>query len=398
MPFATLNDLNFRNRRVIVRVDFNVPVDDDGNITDDKRLAASLPTVQHLLESQAQQIILMAHLGRPKGQVVEKLRMDKVAERFSELIGREVMKADSCVDIDLPYGKIVLLENLRFNPEETSDKDWERQEFAKKLADYADYYVNDAFGTSHRKHASCYDIAKYIPGCVGKLVEKELKIIGDAMENPNHPFVAVMGGAKLETKIGVIKELLKKVDKILLGGAMIFTFYKVMGKEVGKSLVQNDMMPVAREILDNHKDKIVLPVDVVAAVEADDESETDVFRTDNIPMDMMGLDIGPETINQFKEIIKQARTVVWNGPMGFFEHDRFKIGTNEIAKAMAECPGTTIIGGGDTDAAIDNLGIGQSITHISTGGGASLKLLEGRKLVAIEALEKNYEKFSLKSA
>ena len=393
MTIAKLDDFNFRNKRVLVRVDFNVPLDEEGNISDDKRLKESVPTIQHLIDNGAQQIIMMSQLGRPNGEVIEKLKMDKVAERFSEIIGHDVAKTDDCVDVELPYGKLVLLENLRFHKEETSKNDWERQEFAKKLADYADYYVNDAFGTSHRKHASFYEITKYLPGCIGLLVQKELNVIGDALAEPKRPFIAIMGGAKVSDKLGAIKNLLNKVDALLLGGAMVFTFYKAMGKEVGKSKVEDDMLELAKELLENSDKKIMLPVDIVAAAEPDAESESDVFDVDSLPADWMGVDIGPETINIYKEIIKEAQTVVWNGPMGIFEIERFALGTNEIAEAMAECPGITIVGGGDSAAAIDKMGMEDKITHVSTGGGAALEIFAGKKLVAIKALEKNYEEF-----
>lgn len=393
MTIAKLDDYNFRNKRVLIRVDFNVPLDKEGNILDDWRLKESVPTIQYLLDNGAQQIIMMAHLGRPKGEVVENLKMDKVAERFSEILGQDVAKTDDCVDIDLPYGRIVLLENLRFHKEEKSKNDWERQEFAKKLADYADYYVNDAFGTSHRKHASFYEITKYLPSCIGQLVEKEISIIGDALAAPNRPFIAIMGGVKVSDKLGAIKNLLKKVDALLLGGAMVFTFYKAMGKEIGKSKVEDDQLELARELLENSDNKIMLPVDVIAAVEPDAESESDVYSIDNIPKDLMGVDIGPETINIYKEIIRKAQTVVWNGPMGIFEIERFAVGTNEVADAVGECPGITIVGGGDSEEAIKNIGIADKITHVSTGGGAALEMFAGKKLIAIKALEQNYEKF-----
>lgn len=393
MVVPRLEDYNFRNKRVLVRVDFNVPLDDEGDITNDNRLRATIPTIKYLLDNGAQQIILLSHLGRPKGEIVEELKMDKIAERFSELVGKDVMKADDCVDIDMPYGKIVLLENLRFHKEETSKADWERQEFAKKLADYADYYVNDAFGVSHRKHASLYDITKLLPSCAGRLIEKEIKVISEALAAPKRPFIAIMGGAKVSDKLEAIKNLLKKVDKLILGGAMIFTFFKALGKETGKSLVQDDMLPLARELLDSSGDQIILPVDIVAAANADSESESDVFNVDSIPPEWIGLDIGPETINIFRDIINDSKTAVWNGPMGMFEIERFAIGTNEIANAMAECTGITIIGGGDSEAAVEKLSIEDKITHLSTGGGAALKMFGGKKLVAIEALEDNFKKF-----
>lgn len=393
MTLAKLEDFNFRNKRVLVRVDFNVPLDDDGNIMNDKRMRESIPTIQYLLDEGAQQIIMMSHLGRPKGKVVQKLKMDKIAEHFSKLIGQEVAKADGCADIDMPYGRLILLENLRFYKAEKSKIDFKRQEFAKNLADYADIYVNDGFGTCHRKHASNYDITKYIPGCIGKLVEKELRIIGDALESSKKPFVAVMGGAKVSDKFGAIKILLKKVDSLLLGGAMVFTFYKAMGKEVGKSLVEDHMVDLAKELLIEAKDRLVLPTDIVCAEEASEDAAADVCKVNAIPADMKGLDIGPETINYYKDIIIRAQTVVWNGPMGMCEIEQFALGTNEIAKAMVKCPGVTILGGGDTEAAVEKIGIEKKITHISTGGGASLELFEGKKLIAIEALEKNYKKF-----
>jgi len=396
MELPTLDNYSFKNKRVLVRVDFNVPIDKEGDILNDRRLQSSLPTIQYLLDNGAAQIIMIAHLGRPKGEIVEKLKLDKVADRFSGLIGQEVAKTDSCIDIDMPYNKLVLLENIRFHKEEKSKNDFERQEFAKQIADYADIYVNDSFGVDHRKHASLYDITKFIPGCIGKLVQKELKMIGDCLKNPKKPFIAIMGGAKVSDKFGAISELLKKVDKILLGGAMIFTFYKALGKNIGKSLVEDNMVSMAKEIYNNYEGKIILPVDVIGAEGLDVEDTPDVYSVDNIPDNIIGLDIGPESVNLFRKHLKSAETIVWNGPMGKFEDNRYSLGTKEIAAAIAQGSAISIAGGGETEEAIEEADFIDRFTHVSTGGGASLELFEGKNLVALEALKINWKVFGKK--
>ncbi len=388
----TIRDIDIRNKKVIMRVDFNVPLDENRNITDDTRIKAALPTIKYILEQNAA-LILMSHLGRPKGKVKEELRLDPVAKRLSELLGKEVKKANDCIGEEvkkladeLKPGEVLLLENLRFHPEEEENN----EEFAKQLASLAEIYVNDAFGTAHRAHASVAGIAKFLPAVAGFLMEKELKYLGGLMENPERPFYVVLGGAKISTKIGVINSLLEKVDGMLLGGGMIFTFFKAQGFNIGKSLLEEDQIETAKEILEKIKSsgkKLLLPVDVKVASEISDNADTETVKVENIPDDKIGVDIGEETIELYKKELSNAKTIFWNGPLGIFEIEKFAQGTLEIAKAIAEHPGTTVIGGGDSVAAVKKFGLEDKITHISTGGGASLKFLEGKKLPGVEALE-----------
>ncbi|MBI2656955.1 phosphoglycerate kinase [Candidatus Woesearchaeota archaeon] len=391
--FFTLNDLDVNGKRVLVRVDFNVPIDKKTNeITDDKRIRESLPTIKFLLERDAK-VILCSHLGRPDGKVADSLRMGNVALKLGQLLKRKIKKLNDCVGSDIERevsrmnnGDIVLLENLRFHGEEEAND----ENFSKQLADLADVYVNDAFGTCHRAHASTFGVTKYVKSAAGLLVEKELRVMGKAMENPDKPFVAILGGAKISDKIKVIENLLAKVDKLLIGGAMIFTFFKAQDRNTGNSKVENDYVDLAKKLLRNRK--IILPVDVVVADNFDANANSKVVDANNIPNDWIGLDIGPETIKSYKEILKNARTVVWSGPMGVFEFEKFANGTKEIARFLSTLKATTIVGGGDSAAAVEKFGYAGKLTHVSTGGGASLEFFEGKRLPGIEALEESYKR------
>ncbi|MFA7372802.1 MAG: phosphoglycerate kinase [bacterium] len=393
MNKKTIRDIDVAGKRVLVRVDFNVPLDENRKITDDRRIKAALPTINYLLEKGGR-AILVSHLGRPKGQVVDKLRLDPVAERLSELLGRNVLKLDDSIGPDVERavasmkdGDLILLENIRFySEEEKNDPD-----FSCKLAALADGYVNDAFGTAHRAHASTEGVAHYIkPAVAGFLMEKELDYLGRSLENPERPFVAVLGGAKVSDKIPVIENLLNKVDTLLIGGGMAYTFLYSLGHQVGRSLLEADKVEMAAELLRKAKEKkvvMLLPVDVVITSELAEDAETHMVDIDKIPEDMMAADIGPETIRMFSDMIRTARTVIWNGPMGVFEMKPFAEGTRKIAEAMAECKGTTIIGGGDSAAAVEQMGYADQMSHISTGGGASLEFLEGKVLPGVAVLD-----------
>ncbi len=392
----SLKDLDFAGKRVLLRCDFNVPMDGDGKITDDIRITSSLPTINYLIEKGAK-VILMSHLGRPKGEANKKYSLKAVAERLTELLNKEVIFAQD--DFVVSYsvkkqvesmkdGEVLLLENTRFRKEEEKNE----ENFAKDLASLGELYVNDAFGTSHRAHASNVGVSTYLPSAVGFLVEKEISIMGKALESPERPFVAILGGAKVSDKIGVIENLINKVDTIIVGGGMAYTFLRAQGYEIGKSLLEEDKIGLAKELLQKAKDnnvKLMLPVDVVVAKEFKNDAEFKTVKIDNIPEDMMGLDIGEESIKLFSDIIKEAKTVIWNGPMGVFEMENFAKGTELIAKAMAESSGTTIVGGGDSASAVEKSGYAEKMTHISTGGGASLELLEGKILPGIEAISNN---------
>lgn len=389
----TLEDLEVKGKRVLVRCDFNVPMDDEGNITDDRRIVSSLPTIEYLIENGAK-VILMSHLGRPKGEANPKYSLAPVARRLSELLNKEVIfaKDDRVVSDDVKVivskmneGDVVLLENTRFRKEEEKNDD----NFAKELASLGDLYVNDAFGTSHRAHASNVGVSKWLPSAVGYLVEKEISTMGKALENPEKPFVAILGGAKVSDKIGVIQNLLNKVDMILIGGGMAYTFLKAQGYEIGTSILEEDKVDLANQLLkeaEEKKVKLLLPVDIVVAKEFKNDTEFKTVKIDSIPKDMMGMDIGEETIKLFSDEIRKAKTIVWNGPMGVFEMENFKKGTESIAKAMAESDAITIVGGGDSASAVEKAGFGEKITHISTGGGASLEFLEGKELPGIAAI------------
>ena len=390
-----LTAADLQGKRVFVRCDFNVPVDEKRVITDDTRIRAALPTIQSLT-SKGAKVILASHFGRPKG-VDEKLRLDPIAKRLSELLGKTVVKTQDCIGDDvaekvsaMANGDVLLLENVRFYPEEEKND----PEFAKKLASVADLYVNDAFGTAHRAHASTEGVTKYLsPSVAGLLVEKELKFLQEAIENPKRPLAAIVGGSKVSSKIGVIETLLDKVDKIFIGGGMVFTFYKARGLSVGSSLVEEDKLELARTLEAKAQAKgvqFLLPTDVVIADKFSAEANTQIVSADAIPDGWMGLDIGPDSIKTFQAALADVKSVIWNGPMGVFEIDKFAKGTEAIAHTLAELTPkgcTTIIGGGDSVAAVEKVGLASQMSHISTGGGASLELLEGKVLPGIAALD-----------
>jgi phosphoglycerate kinase len=392
---ASLSAADISGKRALVRVDFNVPVDDQGNITDDTRIRAALPTIQDLTQKGAK-VILTSHFGRPKG-VDEKLRLTPVAKRLAELLGQEVIKTDDCIGDDvaakvaaLDNGQVLLLENVRFYKEEEKND----REFAQKLAANADFYVNDAFGTAHRAHASTEGVTKFLsPSVAGYLVEKELQYLQSAIEEPKRPLAAIIGGSKVSSKIGVIETLLEKCDKLIIGGGMIFTFYKARGLNVGKSLVEEDKLELARELEAKAKERgvaLLLPTDIVSADKFAPDANATTVSIENIPADGMGLDIGPDSIKVFQAALADCQTVIWNGPMGVFEFDKFAAGTEAIAHTLAEIGktgATTIIGGGDSVAAVEKVGLADQMSHISTGGGASLELLEGKVLPGIAALD-----------
>ncbi|MDB9436734.1 phosphoglycerate kinase [Dolichospermum lemmermannii CS-548] len=392
---ASLSAADISGKRALVRVDFNVPVDDQGNITDDTRIRAALPTIQDLTQKGAK-VILTSHFGRPKG-VDEKLRLTPVAKRLSELLGQEVIKTDDCIGDDvaakvaaLDNGQVLLLENVRFYKEEEKND----PEFAQKLAANADFYVNDAFGTAHRAHASTEGVTEFLsPSVAGYLVEKELQYLQSAIEEPKRPLAAIIGGSKVSSKIGVIETLLEKCDKLIIGGGMIFTFYKARGLNVGKSLVEEDKLELARELEAKAKERgvaLLLPTDIVSADKFAPDANATTVSIENIPADGMGLDIGPDSIKVFQAALADCQTVIWNGPMGVFEFDKFAAGTEAIAHTLAEIGktgATTIIGGGDSVAAVEKVGLADQMSHISTGGGASLELLEGKVLPGIAALD-----------
>ena len=389
----TIKDVNWEGKTAVMRCDFNVPLDGD-KITDDIRIQAALPSIKYLLENGAA-IVLMSHLGRPKGEPKPEFSLAPVAKRLKECLNQEVKFVPSDVVVDdtvrqaakdLKAGEVMLLENVRYRKEET-DND---PEFAKDLASLGDIFVQDAFGTSHRAHASTTGIASYIPAVSGFLIEKELKFLGEAVNNPQRPFAAIMGGAKVKDKIPVITNLLDKVDILIIGGGMAYTFFKAQGYSIGKSLLDEEGLDLAKDILKLAEEKGVkfkLPVDVVAADEFANDSPHDVYPIDAIPEDRMGLDIGPETIKQYTDALKTTKTVVWNGPMGVFEMDTFAVGTKAIAECLAEIDATTVIGGGDSAAAVAKFGLADKMTHISTGGGASLEFLEGIDLPGIAVIE-----------
>ncbi len=388
----TLRDVDVKGKVVLVRVDFNVPLDDQGNIEDDIRIRSSLPTIEYLMDARAK-IVLMSHLDRPKGRD-ERFSLKPVAKRLSRLLNVEVKMADDCIGKEvekevsnLKEGEILLLENLRFHEGETKGD----ENFAKELAKIGEVYVNDAFGTCHRKHASVYVVPQIIrPAVMGFLLEKEINYFEKAMVNPQRPVVAVIGGAKVSTKLGIIKNLLKRVDKIFIGGAMAFTFIKAMGYNVGSSLVEEELIPTALDIMDIAKKlgvKLYLPVDFVIGQEISDNTPTRVVPWQEIPEGWKGLDIGNVSVEMLSEVISDAQTIVWNGPMGVFELDRFKNGTFSTAKLIAQSSALTIAGGGDTDHAIHRAGVYNAIDFVSTGGGAFLELLEGNVLPCLEVLE-----------
>ncbi len=398
MNKLTIDDLSknggLKSKKVFIRVDFNVPMskETEGVITDDKRIIESLPTIKKVI-NEGGRLILVSHMGRPKGEKNMKYSLRPVAVRLSELLNKPVLFADDCIGEstaaivnDLQDGDILLLENLRFYNEEEKNN----SEFAKKLSSYGDLYINDAFGTAHRAHASTEGVTKFIKTCgAGYLMQKELEYLSKAVTNPLHPFVAILGGSKISGKIDVIKNLLGKADKILIGGGMIFTFYKAMGYEIGKSLLEEDKIELAKEILSEAGSKLLLPTDVVLADKFENNASFSTVSADKIPSDKIGMDIGFKTVSAFRDEILKAKTIVWNGPMGVFEMDNFSKGTFEIAKALAEATkigAVTVIGGGDSAAAIAKAGLDKEVSHVSTGGGASLEFLEGKKLPGVEAL------------
>lgn len=391
MNKKTIKDIDLKEKKVLVRCDFNVPMDEDKNITDNTRIVAALPTIKYLLENNCA-IILCSHLGRPKGEFKPEFSLKPVAKELSRLLGKEVIMAEDVIGTDaktkaseLKNGEILLLENVRFHREET-DND---PEFSKKLAEYAEVFVNDAFGTAHRAHASTTGVASYLPAVAGFLIEKELKFLGSAIENPQRPFVAILGGAKVSDKIGVIDSLLDKVDTLIIGGGMAYTFFKAQGYNVGNSICEVDKIDLANKAMEKAKEKgvkLLLPVDTKVGKEFKPDTESKTVPWTEIPDGWEGFDIGEKTIKMFIDELQSAKTVIWNGPLGLFEFDQFAIGTSSIAKAISEIDATTIIGGGDSAAAVKKAGLEDKMTHISTGGGASLEFLEGKKLPGIEAL------------
>lgn len=387
-----IEDLALDGKRVLIRVDFNVPLDDKQNVTDDTRIQASLPTIRYVLDKGAK-VILMSHLGRPKGKAVPEMSLKPAGKRLSELLGKPVTTLNDCVGDDVKKsvmamndGDIILLENLRYHEAETKND----PAFAKQLAELGDVYVNDAFGTAHRAHASTEGVTKYFDQCAcGYLLKKEIDYLSKALESPEHPYVAIIGGAKISGKIDVITSLLDKVDSLLIGGGMAYTFFKAMGYEIGKSIVELDKVDLAKDILQKAKDKgvdFILPKDVLMTADISPDAQPVATPADAIDADKEGADIGPETVKLFKDKIASAKMIVWNGPVGIFEVKPFATGTNEIAKALAESSAITIVGGGDSVAAINSFNLGDKITHISTGGGASLEFLEGKTLPGIAAL------------
>jgi 3-phosphoglycerate kinase len=387
----TIEDIDVSGKKVLVRVDFNVPLDENRRITDDRRIREALPTIKYLIDHNAM-VILISHLGRPKGKFDEKYSMAPVAERLQQLLNKPVVlakdvigdSAKACVAAMKP-GDVVLLENVRFHAEEEKND----PEFAKALASLAEIYVNDAFGTAHRAHASTAGVATYLPAVAGYLIKKELDIMGRALDNPERPFVAVLGGVKVSDKIGVINNLIDKVDTLIIGGAMAYTFFRAKGYSTGSSVVEEDKIDLAKELMAKAQAKgveLLLPVDNVVAKEFKADAEHKVVPSEAMPDGWQGVDIGPKTIEMFSKVIENAKTVVWNGPMGVFEMPAFANGTRAIAEAMSRCKGVTIIGGGDSAAAVEQLGYADKMTHISTGGGASLEFLEGKELPGVAVL------------
>jgi phosphoglycerate kinase len=384
----TVRDVDVARKRVLVRVDFNVPLD-EGEVADDTRIRAALPTIRYLVAEGAR-TILCSHLGRPKGKVVEGLRLDPVADRLSELLDQEVIKLDDCVGPEveeavgkLERGQVALLENTRFHPEERANDPG----FAEALASLAELYVNDAFAAAHRAHASTEGVAHYLPAVAGLLMEAELEVLSRVRENPEHPFVAIFGGAKISDKIGVIDQLWDRLERLLIGGGMANTFLKAQGLEVGDSLVEDDSLDVAKEILARGGAKMVLPSDVVIATEVSEDAKRQTVPTDRVPVGWKILDVGPQTIEAFREELKRAKMVIWNGPLGVFEVAPFARGTMAMAQVVAELDATTVTGGGETAAAINEAGLADRMTHVSTGGGAFLEFMEGRELPGVAVLE-----------
>lgn len=391
MNKKSIKDVEVKGKKVFCRVDFNVPMQ-NGEITDDTRIQAALPTIEYLT-SQGAKVILASHLGRPKGQVVEELRLDPVAKRLSDLTGKEIVKTDAVFgpEVDeaiagLSEGDILLIENVRFEAgEEKND-----EQLAQAFADMADLYVNDAFGAAHRAHASTAGVAEKLPSVAGFLMEKEIDVLGKALENPERPFTAIIGGAKVKDKIGVIENLLEKVDNLIVGGGLAYTFIKAQGHEIGKSLLEEDKIELAKEFMAKAKEKgvnFVLPVDAVVADDFSETANTKAVPINQIPSDWEALDIGPATREKYSKIVKESKLIIWNGPMGVFEMDAFANGTKAVAEALAETDGYTVIGGGDSAAAVEKFGLAEKMDHVSTGGGASLEFMEGKVLPGVAALD-----------
>ena len=392
MNKKTVRDIDLKGKKVLVRCDFNVPYNEDRVITDNRRIVAALPTIKYLLENNCK-VILCSHLGRPKGEVKPEFSLDIVAAELSRLLNQEVKLAKDVVGEDakalaagLQEGEVMLLENVRYEKgEEKND-----EELSKEFASMAEVFVNDAFGTAHRAHSSTTGVADYLPAVSGFLIEKELNFLGTALENPERPFMAILGGKKVSDKIGVINALLEKVDVLMIGGAMAYTFFKAMGYNVGNSICELDKLDLAKELMEKAKEKgvkLMLPVDTKVGKEFDPNTESKIVKYTEIPDGWEGYDIGTETIEMYSNELKNAKTVIWNGPVGLFEFDQFAVGTNSIARALADIDAIKIIGGGDSAAAVEKAGLAEKFTHISTGGGASLEFLEGKKLPGIEALQ-----------
>ena len=392
MDKKTVRDIDVSGKKVLVRCDFNVPQDENGNITDTRRIVGALPTIKYLIEHNAK-VILCSHLGRPKGEVKKEFSLKPVRDELSRELGCEVKLADDIVGEsakaltnNMKEREVVLLENVRFDKrEEANDR-----EFSKELASLAEIYVNDAFGTSHRAHSSTAGVAEFLPAVSGFLIEKEIKFLGDSLNNPQRPFVAILGGKKVSDKISVINNLIDKVDTLIIGGGMAYTFLKAKGLNIGSSICEEDKLDLARELIEKAKAKnveLLLPVDVNVAKEYDKDAESKIVSADKIEDGWMGLDIGPETIKKYEEVLKNAKTVMWNGPLGVFEFEKFATGTNEIARILGNIDAVTVIGGGDSAAAIEKAGFADKMTHISTGGGASLEFLEGKVLPGIDCMQ-----------
>ncbi|MBN2533651.1 MAG: phosphoglycerate kinase [Spirochaetales bacterium] len=392
MPKKSIKDIDLSHKRVLMRVDFNVPIK-EGIISDDTRIRAALPTIQYILEQPGTLLILMTHLGRPKGVVVPEMSLKPVAERLSKLIGKKVIMAPDSVGNEvtdlargLKAGNVMLLENVRFHGGETKND----PDFTKQLASLGDVYVNDAFGTAHRAHASTEGIAHILPGVAGLLMEKEINFLGKVVENPEKPFVAIIGGAKVSTKIAVLESLLPKVSTLIIGGGMAYTFLKVQGHTIGKSLLEEDFMDTAKSLLEKAKQQgveILLPVDHMVADEFSETAKPVLMKEVNIPDDKVGMDVGPETLDLYRERIKNARNILWNGPLGVFEFKDFAKGTLEVARMVSKSKGLSVVGGGDSVAAVNKFKLADKIDHVSTGGGASLEFLEGKSLPGIAALQ-----------
>ena len=393
MVLNTIRDADLTGKRVLIRVDFNVPLK-EGVVKDDTRIRAALPTIEYILSQKGASLVVMSHFGRPKGKKNPEFSMAPIGKRFAELLGKPVKVAPDVIGPEvekevkaLKAGEVLLLENVRFYPDEEANN----PDYAKALASFGDVYVNDAFGTAHRAHASTEGVAHFLPAYAGFLIEKEVKFMAPLLENPAHPFVAIIGGAKVSSKIGVLQSLLKTCDTMVIGGGMAYTFLSVQGHKIGKSLVEADYLDTAREFLKAAAEKkvnIILPVDHIAAEAFDENAKPVAVDGIDIPENLMGMDVGPKTIALIKDAVSKAKSVVWNGPLGVFEFDSFAKGTLEIAKAVAGCKGTTVVGGGDSVAAVNKFGLADKLSHVSTGGGASLEFLQGLPLPGIVALQK----------